>query len=112
MELRKVLRANEVDKAVSHIAVVFYIAGKVQEVIGVGEIVVNFLRKLLYRILVGNVANHHSCSGVGKDVIRPHRKNTALFVGGTLTESAVGVVWVAERTLLHIARHILKHING
>lgn len=43
VELREVLVAEEIDEAVADIALVSDVAGQVQEIIGIGKKVVNFL---------------------------------------------------------------------
>ena len=43
VELREILVAEEIDEAVANIALVSDVTGQVQEIVGVGKKVVNFL---------------------------------------------------------------------
>ena len=110
VELFEALSVEEVDEAVADIALIFDIAGEVQEVVGVSQVSVDLLREFLDGVLVWDVPDHDGGPWVDEDGLWTHQEHTAFLVG-TQGVAAVGVgrvavafVEVVDRVLTHVHR--------
>jgi hypothetical protein len=61
VEFEEVAGIQEVNEAVPHIALIFGVAGQVEEIVSVGEDLVDFLGELLNRVFVWDISDHY-CS--------------------------------------------------
>lgn len=68
IKLLEVGSAEEVDESVTHIALVFDVAGQVQEIVGVGQLPIDLFGQLLDGVLVWDVSNHDGGPRVRSDV--------------------------------------------
>lgn len=59
VELKEVSSIKEVDETVSHVALVLGITGQIEEIIGIGEDLIDFLGELLNRVFVGDISDHY-----------------------------------------------------
>lgn len=102
------MRRQQVDEAVPHVALVLYVAGQIQEVIGVPEQLVDLLRQLLYRVLVRDVPDHYRRPRVVQDLVFPHQVDAPFLEG--LQAVAEGIARVVEGFLRKVSR-VLPHIH-
>ena len=98
VELREILVAEEIDEAVANIALVSDVTGQVQEIVGVGKKVVNFLWKFLDGVFIGDVPDHDSGAGVHHDLVLPDCKYATLLTE-FITEAPGRVVGVVVGVL-------------
>lgn len=105
VEVRKVLITQEVNEPVSHIALILDIAGQIQEIISIAEIVINFLWQFLDCIFVGNVPDHHCSSRIICYLLCSNQENTALFV-------CFVVIWVGIRLVAPVLLSVVEHVGA
>lgn len=93
-----------------YILVLFYleIARQVKEVICVVKIIVNFLRKILYCILIWNVPDHNSSTRIIADFIKPYFKDISLKLFHMLITCILAIE--VHRMIIH--RLLIIHRTG
>lgn len=80
IEPLQVLRCQEVYEPVPHVALVLYVAGQVQEVVSIVQLLIDLLCQFADRVLVRNVADHYSGPWVTTDIRRAHYECLRLVV--------------------------------
>ena len=108
VELGEVIVVEEIDEAVADIALVSDVAGQVQEIVGVGKKVVNFLWKFFDGVFIGDVPDHDGSAGVHHDFVLPDCKYATLLTE-FITESpgrVVGVVVGVFEVVLHLGADV------
>ena len=69
IEFFKITGINKVYESIANIALISDIARKVKKVISIGKKGVNFFRKFLYGVFVGDISYHNCCSTVIHDLV-------------------------------------------
>lgn len=72
------LRINKIDKSVPHVTVVLEVYRKIEEIVGLGILVVKGLEEHISGVLIGNVLDHKSSASVIFDLVENNVKLTLL----------------------------------
>jgi hypothetical protein len=94
IELEEVAGVEEVDEAVANIALILGVAGKVKEIIGVGEDLIYFLGELFYGVFVGDISYHDGSPRVILDIVNVNG------VGGALIELLKSIVLAVAHVVI------------
>jgi len=65
----QVVRRQEIDETITHVALIFNIARQIQKVISVGKYQIDFVCQVDDCVLVRYIPNHDSCARVRSDVL-------------------------------------------
>lgn len=91
VKLLEVGCVEEVDEAITYIALILDIAGQVEEVISIGQLPIDLLRKLLDGVLIGYVPDHDGSPGIGSYVFWKNSEHGTIIVG--LVPVVIVIVW-------------------